>query len=80
MSLYDSLKYNQFKGMDMEQVEFMAFQLLQCLTVLYEHHIIHTDLKPENILLKCMGSLQIKVSNIELFIAFKSFEIARMYP
>ncbi|KAF2358096.1 Protein kinase domain [Trinorchestia longiramus] len=62
MSLYDNLKLNQFKAMKMADIQYIALQLLECLSVLYELQIIHTDLKPENILLTNPNTLQIKVN------------------
>ncbi|OMJ26468.1 Serine/threonine-protein kinase AFC1 [Smittium culicis] len=50
-SVFDFLKYNEFRPFSLAQVQSFTSQLLK--SVAYCHHLrmIHTDLKPENILL-----------------------------
>ncbi|BFZ58072.1 serine/threonine protein kinase, CMGC, dual-specificity [Savitreella phatthalungensis] len=51
MNLYELTKLRNFKGCSMQLVRSFASQILQCLSLLSRHGVIHCDLKPENILL-----------------------------
>lgn len=51
-NLYELMKQQQFRGFNLDLIRHFATQLLQALSVLEDHRIIHCDLKPENILLK----------------------------
>jgi dual specificity tyrosine-phosphorylation-regulated kinase 2/3/4 len=50
MNLYEILKRNSFRGLLLSQIKQYAFQILECMALLYQSHVIHCDLKPENIL------------------------------
>lgn len=50
-SLFDYMEANEFKPNSREFVFTIAYQLLECLSFLFNLDIIHCDLKPENILL-----------------------------
>lgn len=52
MSLYEILKAQNFRGMNLTDIRKIAYQLLKSLEFLKKHSIIHCDFKPENILLK----------------------------
>lgn len=51
-NLYELIKHNQFRGLSLQLVKMFTAQLLDALSVLKDHRLIHCDLKPENILLK----------------------------
>lgn len=50
-SLFDVLKYSEFRGIRLDLVRCFAIQLLDTLQSLEDTDIIHCDLKPENVLL-----------------------------
>ncbi|KAI8376597.1 kinase-like domain-containing protein [Choanephora cucurbitarum] len=52
LNLYEILQQNSYQGFSMGLVKRFAYQILQALSLLSEHNVIHCDLKPENILLK----------------------------
>jgi dual specificity tyrosine-phosphorylation-regulated kinase 2/3/4 len=60
-NLYEFLKQNSFRGMQLDLVRRVAIQLLQALMEMQRKGIIHCDLKPENILLKEANKSGIKV-------------------
>ncbi|KAJ9115094.1 hypothetical protein QFC22_005422 [Naganishia vaughanmartiniae] len=66
-NLYELIKHNQFRGLSLQLVKMFTAQLLDALSVLKDHRLIHCDLKPENILLQSppnfcsLNSPQIKV-------------------
>jgi dual specificity tyrosine-phosphorylation-regulated kinase 2/3/4 len=60
-SLYDVIKANNFKGLNIRYIKRYAYQLLQSLYLLSKMRIIHCDLKPENILLVESSKSNIKV-------------------
>ncbi|KAG8969334.1 dual specificity protein kinase yak1 [Tulasnella sp. 419] len=60
-NLYELIKQNQFGGLSTQLVKVFTTQLLDTLSVLKEHRVIHCDLKPENILLKTLQTPGIKV-------------------
>ena len=49
--LFEHLKDNGFIGFDTGKIREYAIQILETLSFLEEHSLIHCDLKPENILL-----------------------------
>ena len=59
MNLYDLLKANGFRGLDMDTIRVYALSILQCLSMLHRESIIHCDLKPVSVyganecILKC---------------------------
>ncbi len=50
-NLYELIKQNQFKGLNIKLIRCFTTQLLDSLAVLKDAKLIHCDLKPENILL-----------------------------
>ncbi|KAF1805938.1 kinase-like domain-containing protein [Mucor lusitanicus] len=61
INLYEFIKSNGFQGFSMGLIRRFAMQLLNSLTLLQKHKLIHCDLKPENILLKHPTKSTIKV-------------------
>ncbi|KAI8997901.1 kinase-like domain-containing protein [Pilobolus umbonatus] len=61
VNLYEFIKSNNFQGFSLTLIKRLTYQMLQSLTLLYDHKLIHCDLKPENILLKHPGKCAIKV-------------------
>ncbi|RKP38959.1 kinase-like protein, partial [Dimargaris cristalligena] len=61
LNLYEVIRQNKYQGLSTNLVRVFASQILECLVVLNEAHVIHCDLKPENILLKSVNSATIKV-------------------
>jgi serine/threonine protein kinase len=51
INLYEVLKQNQFRGLQLPMIRHILKQIIDALTVLEQANIIHCDLKPENILL-----------------------------
>lgn len=60
-NLYEVIKKNQFRGLNIRYVRAITAQLLDALSVLKDARLIHCDLKPENILLRRNDSTAIKV-------------------
>jgi dual specificity tyrosine-phosphorylation-regulated kinase 2/3/4 len=52
ISLYELLKNQEFRGMNLTEVRQIAYQVIKSLCFMKKHSIVHCDLKPENILLK----------------------------
>ncbi|OLY85086.1 Serine/threonine-protein kinase AFC1 [Smittium mucronatum] len=50
-SVFDFLKFNEFRPFSLAQVQNFTNQLLRSVAYCHHLHMIHTDLKPENILL-----------------------------
>ncbi|ORZ11185.1 kinase-like domain-containing protein [Absidia repens] len=61
INLYEFIKSNQFQGFSMGLIRRFATQILNSLSLLHKHKLIHCDLKPENILLKSPQRSVIKV-------------------
>ncbi|ORZ23342.1 kinase-like domain-containing protein [Absidia repens] len=61
MNLYEFIKKNNYQGFSVGLIRKFTIQMLQSLTLLYKHRVVHCDLKPENILLKHPGRSTIKV-------------------
>lgn len=61
INLYEAVKANDFRGFSVDILRRFAEQLLQCLSLLHQHRVIHCDLKPENILLSHPLKSAIKV-------------------
>ncbi|ORX56257.1 kinase-like protein [Hesseltinella vesiculosa] len=61
INLYDFIKTNHFQGFSLGLIQRFTIQILQSLSLLHEHRLIHCDLKPENILLKNPKKSGIKV-------------------
>lgn len=61
LNLYEFIKKNQFRGLEIGLVRIFAAQLLDSLKTLKNARLIHCDLKPENILLKHNGATTIKI-------------------
>ncbi|CEP15997.1 hypothetical protein [Parasitella parasitica] len=75
MNLYEFIKANHFQGFSLSLIKRMTFQILQSLTMLAKHSIIHCDLKPENIMLKHPAKYAIKVIDF----GSSCFEAERVY-
>ncbi|KAH3675869.1 hypothetical protein WICMUC_002439 [Wickerhamomyces mucosus] len=60
-NLFELIKQNQFKGLNLKLVRNFTRQLLDSLCVLKDSKIIHCDLKPENILLVSSDKPDIKI-------------------
>lgn len=60
-NLYELIKQNQFRGLNMKLVKVLTRQLLDSFAQLKSFQIIHCDLKPENILLVQPEKADIKV-------------------
>ncbi|CAD8062778.1 unnamed protein product [Paramecium sonneborni] len=75
MNLYDLIKINNFSGLQLELIRRFAIQILNSLSFLYKHNIIHCDLKPENILLKHPNKSGIKIIDF----GSSCFEDQRIY-
>ena len=61
VNLYELLRQNNFRGLNVKLVRKFAEQLLQSLRVLRSANVIHCDLKPENILVKSLDTGEIKL-------------------
>ncbi|KAI1613233.1 dual-specificity tyrosine-(Y)-phosphorylation regulated kinase [Exophiala viscosa] len=61
MNLYEFIKAHDFRGFSLKLIRRFTKQLLQTLTLLQQHKVIHCDLKPENILLAHPVHSEIKV-------------------
>ncbi|KAL9611459.1 MAG: hypothetical protein Q9167_003896 [Letrouitia subvulpina] len=61
MNLYEFIKCHDFRGFSLKLIRRFAKQLLNSLTLLKHHRVIHCDLKPENILLTHPARSEIKV-------------------
>ncbi|KAG9284587.1 hypothetical protein G9A89_004629 [Geosiphon pyriformis] len=61
INLYEFIKKNNFNGFSLSLVRRFCTQLLNSLSLLQKHNIVHCDLKPENILLKHPTKSSIKV-------------------
>jgi len=59
--LYEHIKDNNFKGINLKLIHTYTIQILNSLNILKNHSIIHCDLKPENILLQEKGKSKIKL-------------------
>ncbi|KAI8334098.1 kinase-like domain-containing protein [Choanephora cucurbitarum] len=60
MNLYEFIKSNHFRGFSLQLIQKMTIQILQSLSMLANHDVIHCDLKPENIMLKHPAKSAIK--------------------
>jgi serine/threonine protein kinase len=61
VDLFALIKLNNYCGLSLNTVRVFARQLLDALSLLYEHGVIHADLKPENILLADDVSVRVKI-------------------
>ncbi|KAF7732101.1 hypothetical protein EC973_006356 [Apophysomyces ossiformis] len=61
INLYDFIKSNNFQGFSMGLIRRFTVQMLNSLSLLRKHKLIHCDLKPENILLKHPAKSTIKI-------------------
>ena len=50
-NLYEVICENDYTGFNIMTVRKMMTQLLQCLDMLFDAHIVHCDIKPENLIL-----------------------------
>jgi dual specificity tyrosine-phosphorylation-regulated kinase 2/3/4 len=64
MNLYEFIKSNKFRGLTLNLLRRIAIQILQALSFMRRHKIIHCDLKPENILLKQPDRSGIKIIDL----------------
>jgi dual specificity tyrosine-phosphorylation-regulated kinase 2/3/4 len=55
------MKKNQFQGFTYDLIRKLTVQILQSLTFMEAHKIVHCDLKPENIVLKQPGKSGIRL-------------------
>ncbi|KAI9340677.1 kinase-like domain-containing protein [Zopfochytrium polystomum] len=58
VNLYEWLRAGGFRGVHLGVIKRFAVQIIQCMNLLYKHHIVHCDLKPENVLLSDTNFLQ----------------------
>jgi len=61
LNLYEFIKENKFRGMNLSVVRRYAIQMLHVLKLCDEQRVIHCDLKPENVLLHQQSKNHIKV-------------------
>ncbi|KAI9285629.1 kinase-like domain-containing protein [Umbelopsis sp. AD052] len=61
MNLYEFIKSNNFRGFSLALIRRFTAQILNSLSLLNKHNVIHCDLKPENILLKYPNRSTIKI-------------------
>ncbi|KAG0190027.1 hypothetical protein DFQ28_002602 [Apophysomyces sp. BC1034] len=61
INLYDFIKSNEFQGFSNGLIRRFTMQILNSLSLLRKHKLIHCDLKPENILLKHPNKSSIKI-------------------
>ncbi|CAJ0891898.1 8286_t:CDS:10 [Entrophospora sp. SA101] len=61
MNLYEFIKKTNFQGFSLGLIKRFCVQLLNSLSLLQRHRIVHCDLKPENVLLKHPTKSSIKV-------------------
>ncbi|KAL0073511.1 kinase-like domain-containing protein [Phycomyces blakesleeanus] len=61
INLYEFIKSHNFKGFKVPLIRRFTIQILQSLSLLSQHGVVHCDLKPENILLKHPQKSTIKV-------------------
>lgn len=61
VNLYELIKQNQFRGLNMHLLRTFLRQLLVSLTLLRKAGVIHCDLKPENVLLVKLTSPELKL-------------------
>jgi dual specificity tyrosine-phosphorylation-regulated kinase 2/3/4 len=61
LNLYDFLRANQFRGIQMSLIRRIAVQLLIALSLLKHLDLIHCDLKPENVVFKQPNKTSIKL-------------------
>ncbi|GAB5587642.1 serine/threonine protein kinase [Umbelopsis nana] len=61
MNLYEFIKSNNFRGFSLALIKRFTVQILNSLSLLHRHNVIHCDLKPENILLKYPNRSTIKI-------------------
>ncbi|KAJ6254449.1 homeodomain interacting protein kinase [Anaeramoeba flamelloides] len=61
VNLYELIKWNHYRGLEMKLVCCFMIQILSSLIHLYDHGIIHCDLKPENILLEGLFTIKVKL-------------------
>lgn len=75
INLYELLKFNKFKGLDLRLIRHFTKQLLEGLRFLDCKEIIHCDLKPENILLSdpVRGLVKIIDFGSSCFVTEKSY-------
>lgn len=60
-NLYEVIKKNNFKGLDINVVRIFVMQLLHSLSILKGAQLIHCDLKPENILLRSNDNTAVQI-------------------
>mmetsp|Transcript_8324 Transcript_8324/g.8218 ORF Transcript_8324/g.8218 Transcript_8324/m.8218 type:complete len:274 (+) Transcript_8324:349-1170(+) len=61
LNLYDFLKKNDFRGIDMNLIRRIAVQLLIGIKYVHSKGYIHCDIKPENIVLRSENKSSIKI-------------------
>ncbi|KZT69063.1 hypothetical protein DAEQUDRAFT_302437 [Daedalea quercina L-15889] len=61
INLYELIKANGFVGFTTALIRRFTSQMLQSLSLMRHHHIVHCDLKPENVLLRHPAKSAIKV-------------------
>jgi dual specificity tyrosine-phosphorylation-regulated kinase 2/3/4 len=64
-NLYEFMRFQDFRGLNMQLVQKFAAQLVHALCFLKQEAIIHCDLKPENILLQNSQYSAIKVIPVQ---------------
>lgn len=61
INLYELIRAHNFSGFPLPLIRRFARQLLACLVLLQQKHVIHCDLKPENILLCSARAADVRV-------------------
>eukprot|EP00792_Barthelona_sp_PAP020_P006652 TRINITY_DN3051_c0_g1_i1.p1 TRINITY_DN3051_c0_g1~~TRINITY_DN3051_c0_g1_i1.p1 ORF type:complete len:560 (+),score=106.75 TRINITY_DN3051_c0_g1_i1:60-1739(+) len=75
INLYEFMKENHYQPMSTSLIRRFTIQLLNCLSFLKKHQIVHCDIKPENVLMKQSNKSGIKVIDF----GSSCFEQERIY-
>lgn len=69
INLYQAIKLNMFRGLQMGKVRAVGKAILKSLELLFKLRIIHCDVKPENILFRKNGDYSsVKVGGFNYFL------------
>jgi dual specificity protein kinase YAK1 len=61
INLYQLIKMNRFRGLNIPLIRAISIQLLDALHVLRRARVLHCDIKPENIVLASLSTSKIKL-------------------